>query len=183
MRGSVESVWVWRVPGERYLPACVVPTVTFWGGGITECVLGVFSWNWLGLLIILHGNLNAEGYKDTLTHCILSTVEDQFGDDDQHASAPYHKARTVRERFVDNKVPEMDWPVRSPDLNPIEYLWDELECRLRSRSKRLTKLIALTAALQEEWAAIPPETFRHLIESFPGRVRAGIKAKGRPFPY
>jgi hypothetical protein len=32
-------------------------------------------------LVILHGNLNEEGYKDILTRCVLSTVEDQFGDD------------------------------------------------------------------------------------------------------
>jgi hypothetical protein len=68
-------------------------------------------------------------------------VEDQFGDDSclyQHDSAPCYKARSVREWFVDNKVPEMDWPAQSPDLNPIEYLCIELECRLRYRPQRPT---------------------------------------------
>jgi hypothetical protein len=98
------------------------------GGGIR--VWGRFSWNGLGPLIILHGNLNMEEYKNILTHCLLSMVEDQFGDDKclyQHDSAPCHKARSVREWFVDNKVPGVDWPAQSPDLNPIKYLWDELE--------------------------------------------------------
>jgi hypothetical protein len=74
--------------------------------------VGVFSWNRLGPLIKLHGNLNMEGYKDILTHCVLSTVEHQFGDDDcyQHDNAPCHNASSVREWFVDNKVPEMDFP-------------------------------------------------------------------------
>jgi hypothetical protein len=66
-------VWVWRMPGERYLPACVMPTVKFGGDSIT--VWGCFSWNGLGPLVILRGNLNAEGYKDILTRCILSTVD------------------------------------------------------------------------------------------------------------
>jgi hypothetical protein len=68
--------------------------VKFGGGGIT--VWGCSSSNGLGPLVILHGNLNTEEYKDILTHCILSLVEDEFGDDDclyQHDNAPCHKAR------------------------------------------------------------------------------------------
>jgi hypothetical protein len=87
------------------------------------------------------------------------------------------------EGFVDNKVPEMDWPAQSPDLNLIEHLGDELECRLCSRPERLTSLTALATALQEEWATIPPETFKHQTESLPGRVRALIKPKGGPTQY
>jgi hypothetical protein len=154
------------MPGERYLPACVVPTAKFGGGGII--VWGCFSWNGLGLLVILHGNINAEGYKDILTHCVLSTVEDQFGDNNciSMTMLPAINQRSVREWFVDN-IPEMDWPAQSPDLNPIEHLWDELERRLLSRPQRPTSLTALATALQEEWAAIPPETFTHLVESPP----------------
>jgi hypothetical protein len=147
MRRSDGRVWVWRMSGERYLPACVVPTVKFGGGGII--VWGCFLWNELGPLVILHGNLNAEGYKNILTRCVLFTVEDQFGDDNclyQHGSAPCHKAGTVRERFVDHKVPEMDWPAQSPYLNPTEHLWGELERRLCSRPQRPTSLTALATA-------------------------------------
>jgi hypothetical protein len=71
---------MWRMAGEQYLPACIVPTVKFGGGGIT--VWGCFSWNGFGPLVILHRNINAEGYKDILTCCILSTVEDQCADND-----------------------------------------------------------------------------------------------------
>jgi hypothetical protein len=109
-------------------------------------------------------------------------VEDQFGVDClyQHDNAPCHKARSVRERFVDNRVPEMDCPAQSPDLNPTEHLWGELERRLRSRPQRPTSLTALATALQEAGAAIPPETFRRLAGSLPDRVRGVIKAKGGP---
>jgi hypothetical protein len=172
------KVWVWRMPGEQYLPACVAPTVKSGRDGIT--VWGCFSRNWLGPLVILHGNIITEGYKDILTNYVQSMVEDQFGDDDcyQHDNAPCHKSR-----FVDNNIPEMAWPAQSPDLNPTKHLWDELEYRLCSRLQRPTSLTALATALQEEWAAILPETFRQLVQSLPGRVRAVIKAKGGPTRY
>jgi hypothetical protein len=130
---SNKRVCVWRMPGKRYLPVCVVPAVKFGGGGIR--VWRCFSWNGLGPLVILHGNLNIEIYKVILTRCVLSTIEDQFGDDDclyQHDSAPCYKSRSVREWFVDSKVPEMECPAQRPDVNTVEHLWDELECRLCS---------------------------------------------------
>jgi transposase len=38
----------------------------------------------------------------------------------------------VQKWFVEIGVEELDLPAQSPELNPIEHLWDELEHQLRA---------------------------------------------------
>ena len=69
----------------------------------------------------------------------------------QHDNAPVNKAGSIQKWFVEIGVEELDWPAQSPDLNPIEHLWDELERRLRARPHRPTSVPDLTNALVAEW--------------------------------
>ena len=58
-------------------------------------------------------------------------------------------------------VEEFDWPAQSPDLNPIEHLWDELESRLHTWPNRPTSVPDLTNALVVEWKQVPAAIFKH----------------------
>ena len=60
---------------------------------------------------------------------------------------------------VEINVEELDWPAQSPDLNPIEDLWDELERRLRARPDHLTSVPDLTNAFVAEWKQVPATMF------------------------
>ena len=80
-------------------------------------------------------------------------------------------------------VQKLDWPSQSPDLNPIEHIWDELERRLRSQPNRPSSLPALTSTLMDIWKSIPMVTYQNLVESLPRRVQAVIDAKGGPTSY
>ena len=94
-----------------------------------------------------------------------------------------HKARSKQKCFVGIGVEELDWPAQSPDLNPIEHLWDELEWQLRVRPNRPTSVPDLTNALVAEWKEVPIAMFLYLVESLPRRVEAVLAVKEGPTPY
>ncbi|GFU72334.1 hypothetical protein TNCV_4715451 [Trichonephila clavipes] len=48
-------------------------------------------------------------------------------------------------------IERMDWPARSPDLNPIEHVWDFLGRRLAARTLPPVTIRELRLALQDEW--------------------------------
>ena len=61
--------------------------------------------------------------------------------------------------FEDSDINLMQWPGQSPDLNPIEHLWDKLERRIRQQDPPPTSEKKLAEILQKEWKKIPNTIF------------------------
>ncbi|GFW70963.1 uncharacterized protein TNCV_190541 [Trichonephila clavipes] len=70
----------------------------------------------------------------------------------------------------------MDWPARSPDLNPIEHVWDFLGRRLVARTLPPVTIRELRLALQDEWAAMPQQLIDTLILSMRRRCETCLAA-------
>jgi len=71
----------------------------------------------------------------------------------------------------------LKWPQQSPDLNPIEHLWDVVEWELHALDVHPTNLHQLQDAILSIWANISKECFQDLVESVPRTIKAVLKAK------
>ena len=80
-------------------------------------------------------------------------------------------------------VERMEWPAVSPDLNPIEYLWDQLGRAVRVRVTNATMLADLRQILVEEWVAIPQQCVTRLETSMRKRCQAVVAAYGSSTHY
>ncbi|KAG5841041.1 hypothetical protein ANANG_G00195380 [Anguilla anguilla] len=103
----------------------------------------------------------------------------------QQGNAPCHTAKIVQEWFEehDKEFMVLPWPPNSPDLSPIEHLWDVLEKQVRSMEAPPHNLQDLKDLLLTSWCQISEDTFRGLVESMPRRVRAVLAARGGPTQY
>ncbi|GFU05072.1 uncharacterized protein TNCV_574291 [Trichonephila clavipes] len=73
----------------------------------------------------------------------------------------------------------LPWPARSPDLSPVEHVWDQLKRQMPS----CHSVHDLELAVQDLWAHLPQDNIRCLINSMPDRVAACIAAGGGPTRY
>lgn len=177
---------VYRRPNERFAQCCITECVAYGGG---SCMFwgGISLEAKTELVFITGPNIRRQARGLTSQRYIEEVLQEHvvpyggfIGENFlyMHDNARPHTAAIVRQYLEEVNVPVMEWPARSPDLNPIEHLWDELKRRIRGRNIAPTNLQELQNALKEEWEAIPQDFIKHLIESMENRCQAVIRARG-----
>uniref|UniRef100_A0A8R1HYY3 DDE_3 domain-containing protein n=1 Tax=Caenorhabditis japonica TaxID=281687 RepID=A0A8R1HYY3_CAEJA len=132
------------------------------------------TWRWIcdGLGMLLrhfHGSIEENCWNHGP---IVGVSAGYFG---KHTSG--HVANWFRCRRVDL----LEWPSQSPDFNPIEHMWEELERRLKE--VRASNANQKFSQLEDAWKSIPMTVVQTLLDSMPRRCQAVIDAKGYPTKY
>lgn len=180
--GSDGRINVWRKPNTEMDPKHLRPTVKHGGGSLM--VWGCFSAAGTGNLVFIDGIMNKSSYLDILKANLKASAEKlgigqnfKFYQDND----PKHTAHVVREWLLYNCPKVMKTPPQSPDMNPIENLWQILDVAIRKRP--ISNQAQLKAALIEEWANISTAVTSKLVKSMPKRMEAVIKNNGSPTKY
>jgi len=96
----------------------------------------------------------------------------------QENNAPGHKGYAKAYREL-NGMENLEWPADSPDLNPIEACWGDVQSELGEIWGRVADAEALQLYLPVCWArVITEEGLDALVESMPARLQAVIDAGG-----
>ncbi|KAK7116368.1 hypothetical protein V1264_002059 [Littorina saxatilis] len=156
---------VWRRRGERFAEGAVLERQRFGGGSVM--VWGGISTRLRTPLYHVVGNLTSVRYQNEILQPLVVPALQAIGPRAilQDDNAPPHRSAAVNTFIQQARVNRMLWPANSPDLNPIEHMWDELCRRVQQHHPPPANLGQLLQWLQQEWNGVPRAFICNLIHS------------------
>lgn len=167
---------VWRNPHERFSTDCTIATAKH---DKKIMVWGCFCTSGVGNLYWIRDTLDAKSYLNILNTQLLSSIYRLFPDRNvifQQDNDPKHTAKVTKEWIRAHQIEILDWPPQSPDLNPIENLWNILDYRSKLRRPKSDE--ELFDILSRCWCAIDKNILQNLAYSMPHRLQSVIAADG-----
>ena len=172
--GTNQRVYVRRRTGERLIDDCISPTVKH-GGSI--------SGRGVGDLVKVEGIMDKMVYHNILVRHAVPSGRPLIGDNFvfQKCNDPKHSSNYcgnyLRRKKAAGVLTVMNWLLQSPDLNPIEQIWELIDRKLDKSHVKIKE--TLWSEIKRSWETIRVEA----IETMPERCRATIKAKGGQTKY
>jgi len=181
------TVWVTQSADEEYAENCVIPT--FKQSSLRIMVWGCIMKGSKGPLVVLEypggkgGGMNAERYQEQVLDGIFFDYWMQMSEERgqilfQQDGAPSHTAKSTQEWLKWNSIDTLPHPPSSPDLNPIEPLWNKMKTLIHNRPHIPSSIGELKAAAFEAWDQITEADIDGYVNHMGDRVEAVLKAKG-----
>ncbi|KAG8232935.1 hypothetical protein J437_LFUL011044 [Ladona fulva] len=93
-----------------------------------------------------------------------------FQQDNSHV----HTCKEAKNWFLENRIQQLSWPARSPDLNPIENIWGIMVREMKKKDRPLDAK-KLLEDIEDAWEGIGAPVCNRVIQSMPERLRLVIK--------
>ncbi|GFU97907.1 transposable element Tcb2 transposase [Trichonephila clavipes] len=158
---------IWRESGTAYRPENIQEKDRY-----PTCSIMV----WAGIMIngrtrlhvVANGTMTGQRYIEEvlLPHVRLfrGAVGEKFVFMDDNATC--HRTLAVQDCLDSEGIQRLVWPARSPDLNPIENVWDGLGRQVAGRNYPPTNKNTLIRALTEEWDKLPQQLLDNVVQKY-----------------
>ncbi|KAA6397418.1 MAG: putative Transposable element Tc3 transposase [Streblomastix strix] len=127
------------------------------------------------------GKMNADQWADIVSDHVIPECNVAHGDSYlyQRDNASVHKRKDVVELFEDEGVKFLDWPVLSPDLNPVENVWALLVRKVYKNGRTFTNDSDLWQVIKTESARITALQILPFVNSFRSRLCKVLLRQGK----
>ncbi len=88
-----------------------------------------------------------------------------------------------RKNMVWDQHRVLEWPAKSPDLNPIENLWGIMVRTVYPNGKQYNNVHDLEVAIMDCWAQLDESILKKLADSMTNRLVEVLKRKGNFIGY
>jgi transposase len=174
---------VTRLPNETLEDTCVVDKVPkkrgwmFWGcfSGSRKGPALFWEKEW--------GSINTERYCERVVPLVHGWVRMYPGLVFMQDNASSHSSRATSRELLSREVQVLSWPPFSPDLNPIEGVWNKMKDYIEIHYPdldfgRQRTYPQLRNIVKEAWDSITPEYLASIVFSMRERCEAVLAAQG-----
>ncbi|GFT11539.1 transposable element Tc1 transposase [Trichonephila clavipes] len=134
---------------------------------------------WAGIMInghtrlhvVANGTMTGQRYIDEVLLPHVRLLRGAVGDNFFMVyNATCHRKLAVQDCLDSEGIQCLVWPARSPDLNPIENVWDALGRQVAGRNYLPTNKNTLIRANTKEWDKLPQQLLDNVVHSMVRRV-------------